>query len=70
MAKHKNIKKIELLLEEMQNDFDEKNNNLDEDEIGEAKYNQRTEYYDNIADNLCFIEEYITELKELKLTDF
>ena len=70
MAKHKNIKKIELLLEEMQNDFDEKNNNLDEDEIGESKYNHRTEYYDNIADNLCFIEEYITELKELKLTDF
>ena len=70
MAKHRNIKIIKELLEEMDDNYSDKENNLDEDEIGESKFNQRTEYYMSIKDIICYMDDYIEELKEVKLTDF
>ena len=70
MAKHKNIKKIQELLEEMEEDFREKGEDLDKYEIGESKFNQKTEYYMSIIYTICYMYDYIEELKEVKLTDF
>jgi hypothetical protein len=68
--RHKGIKKIEEILAEMTEDFDEKIDMLDEDEIGEGRYQQREEYYSDILFKIDEIDEVLKELKEIKLTDY
>jgi hypothetical protein len=68
--RHKGIKKIEEILAEMTEDFDEKIDMLDEDEIGEGRYQQREEYYNDILFKIDEIDEVLKELKEIKLTDY
>ncbi len=68
--KHKNLKKIIELFTEMENDFDEKIDSLDEAEIGETKYQQREEYYSDILEEIDGLLNEIQELKDIKLADY
>jgi t-SNARE complex subunit (syntaxin) len=61
--RHKGIKKIEEILAEMTEDFDEKIDMLDEDE-------KREEYYNDILFKIDEVLDEIKELKEIKLTDY